>query len=184
MFKVLWNWGRQAFWEPSGILIICWGEYGRGGGGCWVVREQCHCPCCTMLPLLPTLPEDCQWQFALCWVKAGSGMKSCVLFSLQRSHALISLQSQPRQQGLHNPWYTVTEWPPKPGFSPRQSWWDYKQLASHTKICQMRCLIGPQDQYFVQDSTRSNFFLAMFSCSGQMCLYHSSQTTRINYSWY
>lgn len=89
---------------------------------------------------------------AICFMLSGSRIRDeelCAM-SLQGSHALISLQSQLHQQGLHNPWYTVTM-TTQAQFAPLQSWWDYEQLASHTIICQEQCLIGPQDQYFVED---------------------------------
>lgn len=109
-----------------------------------------------------------------------------VLIPLQGSHALISLQSQLHQQGLHNPWYTVTA-TTQGWFAPLPNWWDYKQLALYAVICQKQhsCLFGTQDQYVVREQTGLDFFLASSPATLKLLirLYRSSRTTGIDYAW-
>ena len=92
-----------GFFEPSGVLIICWGSKGgREPENNGIVRVA-----------LEAWAAATAWRLlvVICFMLSGSRIRDevrRVLIPLQGSHALISLQSQLHQRGLRNPWYTVT----------------------------------------------------------------------------
>lgn len=161
MCKVSWNWSRQAFLSPVGYLEFV----GEGTGGRELENNGIVCVA------QEASAATTAWRLlaVICFMLSGSGIRdevSCVLIPLQGSHALISLQSQLHQWGLHNPWYaaaaTTHSW-----FAPQQSWWDFKQLAYNN---------GPE-AILVLDRHRGSIccagadgvgFLGQFSCNAQI----------------
>lgn len=113
---------------------------------------------------------------------------SHALIPLQGSHALISLQSQLHQRGLHNPLCLCRSDHPGPVRTEAKL---ARSQATGTTCsnspggCFQR-LIGTEDQYVVQEQMGWDFFLAgsLAKAKTMRCirLHRSSEATRIDYA--